>query len=182
MLMMLTLRGTPFLYYGDELGMPETEIPVDRVLDPVGKIHGPRIGRDGERTPMQWTDAPGAGFTRAGIEPWLPFGDPSTCNVAQQRLDPDSMLSFTRDLIGLRNVIPELRRGEYRTLPSTRDGLWTWARGERVVVACNLSDDAATVPDVEGEIRISTVRARDGDAVTGTLALDPWEAVIVWRV
>ena len=62
--MMLTLRGTPFLYYGDELGMPETEIPVERVLDPVGKIHGPRVGRDGERTPMQWTDAPGAGFTR----------------------------------------------------------------------------------------------------------------------
>jgi hypothetical protein len=50
-----------------------------------------------------------------------------------------------------------------------------------VLVACNLADDAATVPDVEGDIRISTVRARDGDAVTGTLALDPWEAVIVWR-
>ena len=75
MLMMLTLRGTPFLYYGDEIGMPDTDIPVDRVLDPVGMFHGPRVGRDGERTPMQWTGEPGAGFTRAGVEPWLPFGD-----------------------------------------------------------------------------------------------------------
>ena len=50
------------------------------------------------------------------------------------------------------------------------------------VVACNLSDDAATVPDVTGKIRISTVRVRNGDAVTGSLALDPWEAAVVWRV
>ena len=90
MLMMLTLRGTPFLYYGDELGMPETEIPVERVLDPVGKIHGPRIGRDGERTPMQWTDAPGAGFTARGVEPWLPFGD--SVHVQRRAAAPRSRL------------------------------------------------------------------------------------------
>ena len=75
MVMLMRLRGTPFLYYGDEIGMPDTDIPDDRVLDPVGKFHGPRVGRDAERTPMQWTGEPGAGFTRAGVEPWLPFGD-----------------------------------------------------------------------------------------------------------
>jgi alpha-glucosidase len=181
MVMVMGLRGTPFLYYGEELGMPETSVPAARVLDPVGKLHGPRIGRDPERTPMQWTDAPGAGFTLAGVEPWLPFGDPATCNVERQRHDPDSMLSLTRDLIGLRNAIPDLRRGSYRTLPITDGSLWAWARGDRTLVACNLGDASAIVPDVDGEIRISTIRARDGESVDGALHLAPWEAAIVWR-
>ncbi len=181
MVMLLTLRGTPFLYYGDELGMPETDIPPDRVLDPVGKIHGPRIGRDGERTPMQWDDTPGAGFTRAGVEPWLPFGDPETCNVRQQRSDPDSMLSLTRDLIGLRSALPELRRGAYRILPATNGPLWAWTRGDRTLVAVNFGDEPASVADVAGTIRLSTIHARDNETVNGALALEPWEAVVVWR-
>jgi alpha-glucosidase len=181
MLLTMGLRGTPFIYYGDEIGMPETRVPVDRILDPVGKAHGPRIGRDGERTPMQWSDAPGAGFTAAGVEPWLPFGDPATCNVQQQRHDPDSMLSLTRDLIGLRDAIPDLRRGTYATHPVSEGALWAWSRGDRTLVACNLGDEPATIPDVDGDVRISTIRARDGEDVTGTLHLEPWEAAIVWR-
>ena len=66
MMMLMGLRGTPFLYYGDEIGMPDTEIPDDRVLDPVGVFHGARVGRDPERTPMPWTGEPGAGYTEAG--------------------------------------------------------------------------------------------------------------------
>jgi alpha-glucosidase len=181
MLLLLGLRGTPILYYGDEIGMPDTDVPVDRILDPVGKFHGPRLGRDPERTPMHWSPDDGAGFSTPGVEPWLPYGDYAACNVADQQHDPDSMLSLTRDLIGLRDALPELRRGAYRTLPSSTGGLWVWQRGERTVVACNLSDDTATVPDVDGEIRISTNRARDEEAVPGKLHLDPWEAAIVWR-
>jgi alpha-glucosidase len=181
MLMMLTLRGTPFLYYGDELGMPDTEVPADRILDPVGKLHGPRVGRDPQRTPMQWTAGPGAGFTRPGIEPWLPFGDFAACNVFDQRHDPDSMLALTRDLIGLRNAIPELRNGAYRTLPSTTNTLWTWSRGDRTLVAINFGDEPTSAPDVDGDIRLSTIRARDGESIAGSLHLEPWEAVIVWR-
>jgi alpha-glucosidase len=179
--MLLTLRGTPFLYYGDEIGMPETDIPVDRVLDPVGKVHGPRVGRDGERTPMQWTADPGAGFTRGGVEPWLPVGDPATCNVAAQRADPMSTLTLTRDLIAARNEIPDLRRGSYRALPSSSDSLWAWSRGERVVVACNLGDERAVVPDVSGTVRLSTIRERDGEVLSGSVPLEPWEAVILVR-
>ena len=156
MVTLLGLRGTPFLYYGDELGMPETAVPEDRILDPVGKLHGARLGRDPERTPMQWTAEPGAGFTRPRAEPWLPFGDPSTCNVADQRRDADSMLSLTRDLIGLRNAIPELRNGTYRTLPSTNNTLWAWSRGERAVVA--VTRDVSLVP-AGPSIRV-TARAR----------------------
>jgi alpha-glucosidase len=181
LVMLLTLRGTPFLYYGDELGMPETEVSAQRTLDPVGRIHGPRVGRDPERTPMQWTAAPGAGFTQPGVEPWLPFGDPASCNVEQQQHDPDSTLSLTRDLIGLRNAIPELRGGDYRTLPVTEGPLWAWARGERVLVAVNFGDDTATVPEVDGNIRLSTIRARDGEDVRGALHLEPWEAAIIVR-
>jgi alpha-glucosidase len=181
MVMMLGLRGTPFLYYGDEIGMPDTEIPDDRILDPVARYHGSRLGRDPERTPMHWSGEAGGGFTSAGVEPWLPFGDYAACNVADQRHDPDSMLSLTRDLISLRDAIPQLRRGDYATLPCSAAGLWAWNRGERALIACNLSDGAATVPDVDGAIRLSTTRARDAESVSGSLHLDPWEAAIVWR-
>jgi alpha-glucosidase len=140
------------------------------------------MGRDPERTPMPWTGEPGAGYTEPGVEPWLPYGDVAACNVADQRHDPDSMLSLTRDLIGLRNALPELRRGSYATLPSSDDRVWAWQRGDRTVVAMNLSDDPADVPDAgEGEIRISTIRARDNERVDGSLHLEPWEAAIVWR-
>jgi alpha-glucosidase len=181
MVVLMGLRGTPFLYYGDEIGMEDADVPVERVLDPVGKMHGPRLGRDPERAPMQWTDEPGAGFTDAGVEPWLPFGDASRANVARQQLDPDSMLSLTRDLIGLRDALPELRRGTYATHPSSTGGLWAWDRGERTLVACNLGDEPATVADVTGAVRVSTIRARDAERVAGSLHLEPWEAVIVVR-
>jgi alpha-glucosidase len=182
MMMLMGLRGTPFLYYGDEIGMPDTEIPDGRVLDPVGVFHGARVGRDPERTPMPWTGNPGAGYTEAGVEPWLPFGDVAACNVADQRHDPDSMLSLTRDLIGLRDAMPELRRGAYTTLASSDDRLWAWQRGDHTVVAMNCSDEAVDVPDAgAGTIRMSTIRARDNERVGGTLHLEPWEAAIVWR-
>ena len=182
MMMLMGLRGTPFLYYGDEIGMPDTEIPDDRVLDPVGVFHGARVGRDPERTPMPWTGDPGAGYTTAGVEPWLPFGDVAACNVADQRHDPDSMLSLTRDLIGLRDALPELRRGSYTTLASSDGRYWAWQRGDRTVVAMNCSDDAVDVSDAgSGTIRMSTIRARDGERVNRSLHLEGWEAAIVWR-
>ncbi|GIU86035.1 MAG: hypothetical protein KatS3mg009_0550 [Acidimicrobiia bacterium] len=163
MVLLMGLRGTPFLYYGDEIGMPDTDVPPERVLDPVGRIHGPRLGRDPERTPMHWSAEEGAGFTRPGVEPWLPFGDHRACNVADQRHDPDSMLSLTRDLIGLRDALPDLRRGAYRTHPASSGAFWAWERGERVVVAANLGDEPVTVAGVDGTIRVSTIRARDAE-------------------
>jgi alpha-glucosidase len=182
MLMLMGLRGTPFLYYGDEIGMPDADVPPDRVLDPVGVFHGPRMGRDPERTPMPWTGEAGAGYAEPGVEPWLPYGDVAACNVADQRHDPDSVLSLTRDLIGLRDAMPELRRGSYATLPSSDDCVWAWRRGDRTVVAMNCSDEPAEVGDAgTGAIRISTIRARDGERVNGSLRLEPWEAAIVWR-
>ena len=89
---------------------------------------------------------------------------------------------YKRQLIGLRDALPELRDGAYRTLPVPNDDAWAWLRGERTVVACNLSDAPVDIADVgPGSIRISTVRARADERVDGGLQLGPWEAAIVWR-
>jgi alpha-glucosidase len=140
------------------------------------------MGRDPERTPMHWTADEGAGFSNPGVEPWLPYGDYRANNVEAQRSDPESMLTLTRDLVGLRNTLPELRTGGYQTLPASDDRVWAWRRGERVVVACNISDEAADVAGVgPAAIRISTIRARDNERLSGGLHLEPWEAVIAIR-
>jgi alpha-glucosidase len=177
LMMLLTLRGNVFLYYGDEIGMPDTAIPPDRLLDPVSIALAPVHNRDAARTPMPWTGAPAAGFTDAGVEPWLPFGDLAACNVADQRDDPASTLHLVRDLIALRRELPSLRGGDYRARDA--DGaVWAWERGADVVVALNLGDASATA-DVTGTIRIGTDRSRDGERVDGTLALGPWEGAVV---
>ena len=83
-MMLLTLRGTPFLYYGDEIGLPDVPLDPANALDPVARRTGdPARNRDLCRTPMQWTAEPGAGFTTAGATPWLPFGDAAAYNVAR---------------------------------------------------------------------------------------------------
>jgi alpha-glucosidase len=178
--MLLALRGTPFVYYGDEIGMVDTDVSENRVLDPVGRIHGHRIGRDPERTPMPWTGEAGAGFTGPGIEPWLPFGDVAACNVAAQRHDPIAMLALTRDLISLRDAIPDLSAGDYRTDRRSNDSRWIFRRGGRTFVALNMSDDETTLASVHGLVRIGTDRSRDGLRVDGDLVLGPWESVLVW--
>ena len=109
LLMLLTLRGTPFLYYGDEIALPDAALDPAKALDPVPRRTGdPSRNRDGCRTPMQWTAAPGAGFTTAPT-PWLPFADGR--NVAAQREDPGSTLHLVRDLIALRRERADLRDG-----------------------------------------------------------------------
>jgi alpha-glucosidase len=181
LVMLMGLRGTPFLYYGDEIGMVDTKVPVDRILDPVGKFHGARMGRDDERTPMHWTADPGAGFSTPGVEPWLPYGDFGACNVADQYDDHDSTLTLTRDLVALRESNADLARGAYQTLPGSDDKVWVWQRGDSTVVACNFSDEPAALAGMgAGSIALSTVRARAGETVDGTLHLAPCEAAILF--
>jgi alpha-glucosidase len=180
LMMLITLRGTPFLYYGDEIGMPDTDVPEARVLDPVGRIHGRRIGRDPERTPMPWTGEPGAGFTEPGVEPWLPFGDIAACNVAAQRHEPTAMLALARDLVSLRDAMPDLARGDYRTDPRSNDARWVFRRGERTLVALNLSDDETSIGLLHGLVRIATDRSRDGLRIDDEFVLAPWESAIIW--
>ena len=179
LMLLLTLRGTPVLYYGDEVGMPETEIPRDRTVDPVGLVRHdpPRRTRDGARTPMPWSAEPGAGFTAADVEPWLPFGD-LTANVADQREDRGSVLHLVRDLIALRRSSDDLRAGAYAQL-DVPGGAWAFRRGDGTTVALNLSGEPVAVPAVDGRVAISTDRARDGEAVRDRVELAPWEGVVV---
>jgi alpha-glucosidase len=175
-MLLLTLRGTPVLYYGDEIGMDEAATDPARTLDPVARLTGdPSRNRDPARLPMQWTSGPAAGFTSGDAEPWLPVGDGRACNVADQRDDRHSMLHLTRDLIALRRQRPDLNAGEYAGLPSP-EGSWLWRRGERTVVALNMSDQQVEV-ELSAELLIATDRTLDHTPFTGRL--QPWEGVVM---
>jgi alpha-glucosidase len=177
--MLLTLRGTPILFQGDEIGLPDVVVPHELMRDPLGVRYMPHYaGRDAGRTPMHWRDAPGGGFTEPGVTPWLPIGDTTTSNVEGQRGDPDSILELTRDLIALRKRTPDLQVGDYATIP-TVDGAWAWNRGASVVVAMNLADSDATVEVPAGRVLFGTARARVDEVVEGALRLQAWEALII---
>jgi alpha-glucosidase len=179
LLMLFGLRGTPVLYQGDEIGQGDTVVTPPDLRDPLGVNYWPAYaGRDAGRTPMQWRDAPGGGFTTPGAKPWLPLGDTAHANVESQHDDPASVLSLTRALIALRRATADLRSGVYLPWP-TPDGAWAWQRGEGTVVALNLSDHDVSVEGVTGAVRLATGPARAGERVAGALSLGPWEGAIV---
>jgi len=180
LVLLLGLRGTAVLYYGDELGLPDTPVPPERLVDPLSIRYQPYVSRDAARTPMPWNAEPGAGFTAPGVAPWLPTGDPAAGTVADQVDDPTSTLNLTRDLLALRRQVPALRDGAYATWPAP-DGVWAWQRGVDVLVAVNLAAGPALLPDVAGTVRIGSDRGRDGEELASGLELGPWEAVIVAR-
>ena len=181
LLMLLCLRGTPVLYQGDEIGLGDVTLAQEDLRDPLGVRYWPYYaGRDAARTPIPWRPGPGGGFTAAGVRPWLPLGDVEATNVERQRSDPDSMLHLARDLIALRRTSADLRLGRYRTIDAP-DGMWAWSRGDRVVVALNLTDDVVHLPGVEGAVRLGTDRRRDGETIGGGLRLGAWEGLVVER-
>jgi alpha-glucosidase len=179
LLMMLTLRGTPVLYQGDEIGLGDVEVVPPYLRDPLGVAYYPAYaGRDSARTPMQWRDAPGGGFTDDDVTPWLPLGDTAARNVADQVDDPASILTFVRAVIACRRATPTLQLGSYETLPGP-DGAWAWRRGNDHVVAVNLGENAITIDLGAGAILIGTELARIGESVDGLVALGPWEGVVL---
>jgi alpha-glucosidase len=176
LMLLLTLRGTPVLYYGDELGMPDTELPPGLVLDVQNLDHKPP--RDPCRTPMPWTDAPNGGFSDDGAEPWLPLGDTSTVNVESQRADPGSALNLTRDLIALRRASGDLTSGAYERLEAPV-AAWAYARGDGTLVALNLGGGDVELPGARAEIALCTQRERDGERVDGPLRLAAWQGAVL---
>ena len=170
-MLLMTLRGTPFIYYGEEIGMTDVPIPPERVVD----VHD----RDGCRTPMQWDASRNAGFTTG--DPWLPMAaDADRVNVAAQRADPRSLLSFYRRLLATRRASDALRVGAYRTLPSAR-GVFAYERvadGERAYVALNFTAQERGVDLPARELVLSTDEHRESLSRDGRIALGPNEGLI----
>lgn len=186
MMLLLTLRGTPTIYYGEEISMEDGDIPLDRLVDPA-EINAPGLGlgRDPERTPMQWDKSPNAGFSAEGVETWLPVAQNyQQINVAQQRQEPDSMLAFTRQLISLRQNSRPLLGGRYRALEAGED-LIAFAREtdeERLVVVLNLGYNPRIwrlAGNIAGEVILSTRLDQGPDYVDGQLYLRKHEGVIL---
>jgi alpha-glucosidase len=139
----LTLRGTAIMYYGEEIGMENNDPKSkDEVQDPIGRLGWPlEKGRDGERTPMQWNDSANAGFSKA--KPWLPVpASAKTHNVAGEMNDPNSVLSFYRQLLALRHKEPALLEGSYLALNEKDPNVFTYVRrykDEAILVVLNMS-------------------------------------------
>lgn len=179
-MLLLTLRGTPTIYYGEEIGMTDVPIANEDQVDPAGfAVEG--MNRDPQRTPMQWAPGPGAGFTTG--EPWLPIAaDADGRNVAVQRDDPGSMLALYRNLLRLRRAEPALALGDYERVWSEGDVLaYIRTDGEtRFLVALNFGDKPAVVESVgEGSVALGTDWCRSGRDVSGEVRLGSNEGIVI---
>jgi alpha-glucosidase len=186
MMLLLTLRGTPTLYYGDELGLPDMPVSPDRVRDPwEHRMPGLGLGRDPERSPMRWDTTTHAGFCLPDTQPWLPSGDASTASpVSLQLHEPRSMLLLTRQLLRIRRIHAELALGSYNPINDTPDDCLAYTRDHgsaRTLVILNFSDHSATI-ELEGyggsEVLAAT-HARDPDVNLRKFVLRGDEGVVI---
>lgn len=183
-MLLLTLRGTPTMYYGDEIGMENVYIPHDKVQDPQEKnIPGKGLNRDPERTPMQWDDSENAGFTDG--EPWLPLMDNfREVNVKREKEDPQSMLNFQRRLISLRNEEIALYAGDYVPVTSTGN-LLSYIRkhsDKEFLVVLNLGNSEEIMePDIPGYralVKISNYPEVEGKEISSQISMKPNQGLI----
>jgi alpha-glucosidase len=180
-MLLLTLRGTPTLYYGDELGMTDVEVPPALRRDRFD-LETPGLGRDGARTPMQWSSEVNAGFSHS--TPWLPVGPEfATVNVDSLEKESGSILNLYRSLLQMRKREPALVNGDYQFIEATDVLTFTRAvDGRRLVVALNFSNQKtdASLPESGGyRVLLSTYVDRWGDQEDRTVSLRPNEGVVL---
>jgi alpha-glucosidase len=182
-MLLLTLRGTPTLYYGDEIGMHQVAIAPEQLRDPFEKnVPGIGVGRDGCRTPMQWDATAHAGFSNS--TPWLPLPDDFVHeNVVNLEADARSILSLYKALIALRKKLPALVTGNYVPIAAEGDLLLYRRQGSEssVVIALNLGAEPVELQSeaLGGEILLSTLMDRKGEKLRGVLDLRDNEGVII---
>jgi alpha-glucosidase len=180
--LLLTLRGTPTMYYGDELGMTDVPIAVEERRDPQGLNGGDN--RDSQRTPMRWDASTTAGFTVG--RPWLPIGpDVATVNVATERADDESMLTLYRRLLDLRRAERALSVGDWQDL-GRKGGALAYLRTDgnrRFLVAANLTSSPTALPqaavELSGQIALSARNPGIRGSFSGHASLAPDDAVVV---
>ena len=184
-MLLLTLRGTPTIYYGDEIGMQQVPISPEQIRDPLEKnVPGQGLGRDGARTPLQWDGGKSAGFTT--VTPWLPVAaNYARQNIAEQSRDPGSIYRLYRRLVALRREQPALRQGSYRPIAANGD-LLLYTRefeGDRIFVVLNLGSKptAVAVPtgSPAGQLLVSTFGDRDGELIRETTDIRANEGLVV---
>ncbi len=189
--MLLTLRGTPFLYAGEEIGMRDIRLKRSEIQDPVGKHYWPvNIGRDGCRSPMQWDDSANAGFTNG--KPWLKVhGNHVTRNVRAQLKDPASLLNFYRSLLKIRKETPALQRGSFMAItfePRRVMGYLRQYGDQTVLVALNFGKRKVklalgrSLNNAKWEILLSNKRVTTPGIVNGWLELEGDEVCILKQV
>lgn len=184
-MLLLTLRGTPTLYYGDEIGMRDVPIPPEEVQDPQGLNHADTyLSRDPARTPMQWNDSEYAGFTHA--KPWLRLPEYfRRMNVRAQQENPFSMLSFHKRLIQLRQAEPALQIGDYAPVYAEEQIIAYIRQTEeqRFLIVLNLTHRPCYFKpknqNFEGTIVISTLPEREGLKISETIMLSGDEGIVV---
>ncbi len=177
-MLLLTLRGTPTIYMGEELGMLDTPIPPAALRDPAElREPGRGLGRDPERTPFPWQSGPGAGFTTGA--PWLPIG--ADVPLDRQADDPGSTVSLYRRLTALRRAHPALVAGSIDAVAAQGDVLCFERRhdGERLLVMLNMGGADTEADGLGGAVIASTHADRTGQAVRSRLALRPHEGVVI---
>jgi len=183
--LMMTLRGTPIMYYGEEIAMVNNDPKrVEDVLDPIGKLGWPKFkGRDGVRTPMQWDKFQNAGFGKG--KPWLPVHpDYRTHNVETQAKDPDSVLNYHKKIIKLRRTNSTLREGSYVPLNENDAHVLAFLReyrGEKVLVAMNMSGEPRTASFSVGSTArtlVSSTKAVPKTVKLAPLKLEPFQSFI----
>jgi alpha-glucosidase len=180
---LLTLRGTPTIYYGDEIGMEQAPIPPEQVRDPAElRQPGKGMGRDGCRTPMPWDSSEYAGFSV--VDPWLPLGpDHRVCCVSMQRDEPSSMYRLYQDLIALRKRHLSLSIGSFQPLVCENNFLLFGREhdNDRLLIALNLGADAvaASASNYRGRVLLSSHCDRQAEAVHGDVDLRPHEGTII---
>jgi alpha-glucosidase len=185
-MLLLTLRGTPTCYYGDELGMRDVDIPPEAEQDPFGRnVPGLGLGRDPERTPMQWDTTPHAGFTQG--TPWLPVAaDYREYNAQVERGQADSTLELVRRLLQVRRATPALNVGRYETVQTTAPDVLAYLReadGRRMLIALNLGAteqrlDLSAV-GASGTVAVSTHMDREGAEALDALRLRADEGLVL---
>lgn len=184
-LILTTLRGTPVLYYGDEIGMGQARLPLSGIKDRAGRRYWPFYpGRDGARTPMQWSGGPQAGFSTSA--PWLPVqADHATCNVAVQSMDPSSVLRAWQELLELRRAHAALHSGAMEGPHADHPRLLSWIRShgdERLAVVVNMGDRVERWSPAAGARwrRVWSTHRKAGAApVDATVVLQPTEGLLL---
>ncbi|HEY1405204.1 MAG TPA: alpha-glucosidase [Spirochaetota bacterium] len=186
--LLLTLKGTPFIYYGEEIGMRNGKIPRDKIVDPLGKKFWPFFpGRDLSRTPMQWDNSPNAGFSSA--EPWLPVhADFRKINVDHEMNDRHSLLRFYRMLIELRRRKPSLHAGEWKPVIKGHRGVIGYYRtykNDVIFVALNFSAKRRKVhirDHAQWKVCGSTHRSSREHFTDLKFEMAPYEATVIERI